>query len=160
LPIRRQPDSKRERVLERVGSQFVDDEAAGHSRIYRQRDIVYVHVDPDGVGAQTIRARDVGHELLEILSEVDARQVFRLIKRLVDQSHRFDAILAVLEDRERLLVAPEELAAALKVRSRARLWRIASTTQVLSQYAKKTVLTKLAGHYFMNEGINLTSQIA
>ena len=94
----------REGVLERVGDQLIDDQGAGDDRVDVEGDILHGDLQPDGVLVHPVRGEQVGGEAAQVFGQVDLRQGLGLVQLLMDEGHRVDAVLALLEQRDGLRV--------------------------------------------------------
>ena len=83
-----------------VGNQFVDDQTARNGRIHVQRHLIHLNLHTDGTVPASVSPQQVVHHAVNVSRGVNARQVLGHIQGLVDEGHRADAVLAVLDHLE------------------------------------------------------------
>src|SRR5262249_31811755 len=86
------------RMLQSVREQLVQDEPAGDCDVEVQRHRLNVESEPDRSIHFSRRREHVPREPVDVVTEVDPREVARSIELLVDQGHRANPVLALVEE--------------------------------------------------------------
>ena len=86
------------RMLQGIRQDFVDDEAARHGGVDAQEDLLTFNTEVDRFWIDRVRLEKKVGERGDVFGEVDAREIRRLIKLLVHERHRTNAILRAGEN--------------------------------------------------------------
>src|SRR5437868_6312101 len=86
------------RMLQGIRQDFVDDEAARHGGVDAQEDLLTFNTELDCFWIDRVRLEKKVGERGDVFGEVDAREIRRLIKLLVLERHRTNAILRAGEN--------------------------------------------------------------
>src|SRR5574340_606305 len=74
-----------ERMFQAIGHQFVDDQAAGQSRIDVELDIIDVQLQHDDVGIDSVRTKQVAGQRADVVAHFDPREIAGSMQGLVDR---------------------------------------------------------------------------
>ena len=91
-------------VLQRIGDQLIDDQPARDRGVHAEGNVFGMNLEDDVVGVHTVRGKRCVCESLEVSSDLDAAEVSRLIELFMEQRDGAHAILALLEQRDRLRI--------------------------------------------------------
>ena len=91
----------RKGVLERVREQLVQDQPAGDRDVEVEGDRLDVEGELDRAAHLSGGREHVPREPVDVVAEIDPCEVTRSVELLVDQCHRADPVLALVEEPSR-----------------------------------------------------------
>ena len=94
----------REGMLQAVDDDLAGDQAGRHRLVDAQVEFGAGNLCSDALDTRAEETQQTVYQLLEVLVEIDAGQGVRVLERFVDQGHGADAVMAVPEERGRVLV--------------------------------------------------------